>query len=116
MWPLYACKRGPAAPPAGGAKIVNTELPAHATSRPPQRACSSSQHDPDTLTFFIGTSRLTDSAHTQRKEQGARTKMSGLLETVVPALGALMSTLMYASPIKAVMKAEKDRSLGVRHA
>lgn len=34
------------------------------------------------------------------------------LEFVVPALGALVSTLMYFAPLRAVLKAGKDRSLG----
>lgn len=36
-----------------------------------------------------------------------------LLSQVVPALGALISTLMYAAPVSAVLKANKDRNLGV---
>eukprot|EP00195_Chlamydomonas_chlamydogama_P011063 CAMPEP_0202891162 /NCGR_PEP_ID=MMETSP1392-20130828/1301_1 /ASSEMBLY_ACC=CAM_ASM_000868 /TAXON_ID=225041 /ORGANISM="Chlamydomonas chlamydogama, Strain SAG 11-48b" /LENGTH=259 /DNA_ID=CAMNT_0049574843 /DNA_START=36 /DNA_END=815 /DNA_ORIENTATION=+ len=35
-----------------------------------------------------------------------------LLETIVPALGALISTVMYAVPIKAVTRASQNRTLG----
>ncbi|KXZ52053.1 hypothetical protein GPECTOR_10g1076 [Gonium pectorale] len=35
-----------------------------------------------------------------------------LLDTVVPALGAIVSTAMYLSPLKAVLRASRDKSLG----
>lgn len=41
---------------------------------------------------------------------------SVLLEKVVPALGAIISTLMYAAPIKAVLKAVSVKNLGVSRA
>ncbi|KAG2502021.1 hypothetical protein HYH03_000515 [Edaphochlamys debaryana] len=34
------------------------------------------------------------------------------LDTVVPALGALVSTLMYLAPLKAVLKAHREKNLG----
>ncbi|GIL59783.1 hypothetical protein Vafri_14501 [Volvox africanus] len=40
--------------------------------------------------------------------------MSGnvLLDTVTPALGAVVSTAMYLSPLKAVLRASREKSLG----
>ncbi|GFR43393.1 hypothetical protein Agub_g4470 [Astrephomene gubernaculifera] len=37
---------------------------------------------------------------------------SAILEKVVPALGAVVSTVMYMSPLKAVLRASKEKSLG----
>ena len=35
------------------------------------------------------------------------------LETVVPALGAIVSMLMYGAPLSAVLKASANKTLGV---
>lgn len=39
--------------------------------------------------------------------------MDVILQKVVPTLGAIISTGMYFSPLSAVLKANKERSIGV---